>query len=219
METVKVTLKSRTPLLMHADSISWADKMEAWKNDPANKGKSKAGDDRTPPWKWVGYLNYDDPKDGVATVPSEYIMACIRGGAAQVLTGKGKTTFKSMSQSGMLCEDLHWPLLVNGKKIPMKAVSECLGMKTFKEQEEVANSLGFSLFSKRAPIGMSKHIRVRPRFDTWETTGTIILLEEQLTKSVLAQILEISGRTKGIGDWRPGSKTPGPFGTFTAEVN
>src|SRR6185503_2282315 len=123
METREIKLTGTTPLLMHADSIDWADQMEEWKNNPDNRAKSKAGDDRTPPWRWIGCLNYNDPKAGVVTIPSEYIMRSIMGGGAEVPTGKGKKTFKAQSQSGLLCSEFHWPLLVSGKEIPMKAVN------------------------------------------------------------------------------------------------
>jgi len=90
MKTVTVTITGSTPLLMHADNIEWADLMEDWKNNPKNKAMSKAGEDRTPPWRWIGCLNYDDPKTGVVTLPSEYIMASVMGGAAQVPTRQGQ---------------------------------------------------------------------------------------------------------------------------------
>lgn len=219
METANVIITGKTPILMHADSIDWADKMEEWKNDPKNKQMSKAGDDRTPSWRWIGCLNFDDPKTGVVTIPSEYIMRSIMGGAAEVPTGRGKKTFKAQSQSGLLCEEFHWPLLVNGKTIPMKAISACTGLKTFKEQQAAAQDLGFELFTKRAKIGASKHIRVRPRFDNWGAEGKIIITDEQITKNILGQILEIAGRFKGLGDWRPGAPTPGSWGMFEAQVN
>lgn len=206
------------PLLLHADNIAWADRMEAWKNDSKNKSVSRAGDDRTPPWRWIGCLNYDNPKTGVITIPSEYIMRCIMNGAAMVSTGKGKTTFKAQSQSGLLCADFHWPLLVRGSAVSMESVNAAFDLETFAEQSELAERLGFSLFVKRAKIGGSRHIRVRPRFDEWATGGDILIMDKAITRDVLAEILDNSGRLKGLGDWRPGGVTPGPFGTFTATV-
>lgn len=218
MEKVQIQITGTTPLLMHADSIDWADTMEAWKNDPANKTKSKAGDDRTPPWRWIGCLNFDDPKTGIVTIPSEYIMRSIMGGAAEVTTGKGKKTFKAQSQSGLLCSDFHWPLKINGKTISMSSIQECMKMKSFKEQIDHVEKLGFSLFSKRASIGAAKHIRVRPRFDNWSALGELTIMDDQITVPILQTILDISGRVKGLGDWRPGGKTPGPWGMYTAIV-
>lgn len=219
MKKVRVEITGTTPLLMHADNIDFADEMDAWKNNPKNKGSSKAGDDRTPPWRWVGCLNYDHPATGVVTIPSEYIMRSIMGGAAEVPTGKGKKTFKAQSQSGLLCEEFHWPLAIDGKAIPMKAISQCRDLETFKENVAAADALGFSLFTKRAKIGASKHIRVRPRFDKWSIAGQILIIDKEIKVETLQQILDISGRLKGLGDWRPGAPTPGPFGMFTAKVS
>jgi len=217
MITARVELTGQN-ILMHADNIEWADRMEEWKNDPANKAKSKAGDDRTPGWRWIGCLNFDDFANGIVTIPSEYIMRCIMGGAAQVPTGKGKGTFKSLSQSGLLCSDFHWPLLINGKTLSMKEITKCMKTDAFKDNVDKVEGLGFSLFVKRAKIGSSKHIRVRPSFDNWSATGEILIVDDQITIKVLQTILEIAGRLKGLGDWRPGAPTPGPFGMFTAKV-
>lgn len=218
MEQVKVTLKQRMPMLMHADNIDWADLMAEWQKDPGNKGKSKAGDDRTPAWRWIGCLNYDDPKTGVVTIPAEYIMRCIMEGAAQVPVGRGAKTFKSQSQSGLLCDDFHWPMLVRGKPIKISDILPLREVKSFAEHVELVQALGFSLFTKRVRIGNAKHVRVRPRFDNWSATGTITILDDSITKTTLARILEISGAYKGLGDWRPGGPTPGQWGTFEAEV-
>lgn len=208
----------RMPMIMHADNIEWADRMEEWKNEPANKARSKAGDDRTPPWRWIGCLNFDDPETGIITIPSEYIMRCIMGGAAEVPTGKGRKTFKEQSQSGILSRELHWPLYVNGRTISMSAIQQLMTLATFKQHIEAAHDLGFKLFVKRARIGSSKHIRVRPRFYNWSTVGELIIIDDQINDKVLTNILDIAGRLKGLGDWRPSAKTPGPFGTFKAEI-
>lgn len=219
METVHVTLKAKMPLLMHADNIEWADQMEDWKNNPKHKAESKAGDDRTPAWRWIGCLNFDDPKTGVITIPQDYIMSCMMGGGASVPTGQGKKTFKALSQSGLLCQDFHWPLMVNGKTISMADIQALREVGRFREQAEAVRDLGFSLFVKRAKVGNSKHIRVRPRFDNWSLSGEIMILDKQITKPALQNILDNAGQFKGLGDWRPGApKSPGPFGTFEAVI-
>ncbi len=217
--TVKVQLIGETPLLMHADNIEWADLMEAWKNDPKHKSESKAGDDRTPPWRWIGCLNYDDPQNGVVTIPSEYIMRSMMGGAAEVPTGKGKKTFKSQSQSGMMCAAFHWPLFVNGQPIKMTDIQAARSIDNFVEQRKWAEALGFSLLVKRARIGQSKHVRVRPRFDNWSACGELTIVDKEITNAILTSILSIAGGMKGLGDWRPGAPTPGPWGMFKAKIS
>lgn len=199
MKTVRVDITGTTPLLMHADNIEWADRMDEWKSKPENKAKSKAGDDRTPPWRWIGCLNYDDPKNGVVTIPSEYIMRSIMGGAAQVPTGKGKGTFKSLSQSGLLCESFHWPLLIDGKTVRMSDIMSLIDAETFKENAEGAEALGFSLFVKRAKIGQSKHVRVRPRFDNWALSGEITITDDLISRGYPAIDSDDLGAREGLG--------------------
>jgi hypothetical protein len=219
IRTARIELTGKMPLLMHADNIEWADSMEEWKNDPANKAKSKAGDDRTPPWRWIGCLNYTDPKTGTVSLPSEYLMRCFMDGAAQVPTGKGRGTFKSQSQSGMVSSDFHWKFHNNGKALEMAKISKLTNLATFKEHIDAVHALGFSLFIKRVKINNNKHIRVRPRFDNWSASGELTIVDEQITDKVLANILDIAGRLKGLGDWRPSApKSPGPFGTFEAKI-
>jgi len=217
MLNVKVTIKGLTPLLMHADNIEWSDAMDEWRKEPENKAKSKAGDDRTPPFRWIGSLNTDGE---IVTIPSEYIMRCLMEGGAQVPTGSGKKTFKAQSQSGLLCPEFHWPLFINGSgaTISMSDINDLKDKAHFVEHIEGVRKLGFSLFVKRVRVGQSKHIRVRPRFEQWATEGRIVIMDEAITVKILRQILELAGRYKGLGNWRPGSPTPGQFGMFEATV-
>lgn len=228
MKTVRVRITGTQPLLLHADSIEWADRMEAWKNDPDNKKKSKPGDDRTPPWRWLGYLTYDDPSTGHVALSAEYLMKAMMGGAVEVPTGKGQKTFKSQSQSGLAIAETHWPLIVRGHALPMAEIRKMEKLSTFSEHVAAVRKMDFDLFVKRAkpPKSQSKHIRVRPRFehDTdkplqgWYAEGDVVILDEQITVDVLGKIWTYAGRLKGIGSWRPGGPTPGQFGTFTAEI-
>jgi len=215
IKTVDIEISGTTAILMHWDNIEFSDIMERWKADPKNTKKSKPGDDRTPPWRWMGCVYHDEK---VVTIPSENIMRCIMEGAAQVPTGKGQKTFKAQSQSGLLCTEFHWPLMNDGKTIRWADIQACMDLETFPEHVELVRCLGFDLYVKRAKIGQAKHVRVRPRFEHWSLSGKIQILDGQITKDVLRNILEIAGQYKGLCDWRPGSKTPGPFGMFTATV-
>jgi hypothetical protein len=118
----------------------------------------------------------------------------------------------------MLVDGTHWPISVDGKAIPVASVMALRAEKSFQAHQEAVQKLGFDLFLKRAKIGQSKHIRVRPRFETWATRGIVHVWDEQITLDALKQIVTYAGLYKGLGDWRPGGKTPGPFGMFTAEV-
>ena len=86
MDKYKVTLTGRMPLLMHADDVQWADRMEEWKLYPANTKLSKAGDDRTPAWRWLGYTYHDGKR---LVIPSDNLMVTFRDGGACATWGRG----------------------------------------------------------------------------------------------------------------------------------
>ena len=218
MRIYLITITGTQPLLMHHDDIDWADKMERWKLDKDNKKNSKAGDDRTPAFRWMGNLYRDE--NGAIILPTDNIMRCIMEGAAMVLVPGGKSgkTFKAQSQSGIMPRATGWDLMIGGKRIDTAPLSNLMSENDFAKHEEAARATGFTLFKKRAKIGQSKHVRVRPRFDQWSAGGELVVVDEQITDSVLSDILEMAGKYKGLGDWRPSSKTPGTFGMFTATV-
>jgi hypothetical protein len=89
----------------------------------------------------------------------------------------------------------------------------------FSEHVARVRDLGFDLSVKRAKIGTSKHVRVRPMFHEWAVSGTIMVNEPAITADVLAQLFEIAGRLAGLGDWRPSSPSkPGVWGMFDASL-
>ncbi|MCP4342929.1 MAG: hypothetical protein GY799_29610 [Desulfobulbaceae bacterium] len=217
MRQYKITLTGKTPLLMHHDNIDWADFMESWFKDPANKKKSKAGDDRTPAFKWIGYCYHDGNTVGV---PQANIMRSIMDGGAMVPV-KGNKTFKAQTQSGMMSVDPFWTLITaDGEAIKWADIEALKDVTAFSEHKKVVRKLGFDLLVKRAKVGTSKHIRVRPIFQTgWKLTGTLAVWDDQITETTLAQIFEYAGQYKGLCDWRPGSKTsPGSYGMYSAVI-
>jgi hypothetical protein len=218
MQTYTVTLTGKMPLLMHADNIDWADEMDRWKSNAANKKASKAGDDRSPAFRWLGSLYHDGE---LVALPADNLMRCLmEGGALVPVPCKARQTFKSQTQSGLMIDGMYWPLQ-NGASSSVVKVAPILALRDeteFEAHRAAAESMGFSLFVKRARIGANKHVRVRPMFEKWIVSGNINVWDTQITKGILQEILTQAGLYKGLGDWRPSSKTPGPFGMFTAIV-
>ena len=216
MRTYTVALTGTTPLLMHQDDILWSDQLSAWRNVPKHKASSKAGDDRMPAWAWIGSLYHDGTS---VVIPSDNVMSCLMRGGAMVPTGKGQKTFKSATQSGITPLDLYWAFDAGHGAIPIQPFRAGIPDEySFDRYQELAAEHHFLLYLKRAKIGNSKHVRVRPRFDAWHASSRLLVTDEQITLDVLRSIFECAGRFIGLGDWRPGGKTPGPYGTFTAEV-
>ena len=107
--TFRVTLHGISPLLLHADDLSWRGQLERWNANPENKRVSKAGDDRTPAWRWIGYCYHDASHVGIA---ADNLMTTLREGGAKVpVPGKRNQTYKRQSprpqympaMSRMLC--------------------------------------------------------------------------------------------------------------------
>jgi len=211
-----ITITGATDLLLHKDNIDFGAKVRSWAKDPANKKTSTAGDDRTPAWTWLGCLYI---ANGLLVIDSDNIMSMLRDGGKKCPAPTGKGTMMRQTQSGILCNEIGWPLLVNGKEIASQPLMDLMKEEEFEIHEQAARDAGFTLFVKRAKIGTSKHVRVRPRFSNWSASGTLTVLDKTLTTETLQNILTFAGAFSGVGDWRPSSpKSPGQFGTFTATV-
>ena len=212
---ISFRLTGKTPILMHADDILQADALERWRKDPGNKNQSKAGDDRSPPWTWQTYLYHDGDN---LCIPSANLMVCLRGAAAQIPL-KGNKTYKEMSQSGMMIQQ-EFMQFRYGPELRTCSIQEIVAFRDepFMSHLGRVEELGFRLFAKRAAVSKSKHVRVRPRFDQWQVTGTLLVISPDLTLETIEMMFRIA-QMKGLCDWRPGGKTPGPFGTFAAELS
>jgi len=212
---VEFELVGDMPLLMHWDNIEGGDLLKEWRQDTANKNISVPGDDRSPPWTWHTYC-YNDGE--VVTIPQDNVMGALLYGGTQKILKKQKT-FKELSQSGILMdtEQLEFVYGPDDRKLEMATL---LNMRDepFKVQADAAQDLGFRLFVKRAKIGQSKHVRVRPRFEQWKVRGALTVMVKDITLAVLEEIFGYAGRG-GLCDWRPSSpKRPGPYGMFTTKL-
>jgi hypothetical protein len=201
---------------MHKDNIEAGEQVRAWSKDPANKKASVAGDDRTPAWTWLGYC-YHDGKQLV--IDADNLMSMLRDGGKKCPAQTGKGSMKAATQSGIMVDEIGWPLLVGGKPVSWEPIKALADEDSFDAHVQAVEKMGFSLFAKRARVGTSKHVRVRPRFDEWACTGTLTVLDDQITTGVLETILRHAGFYVGLCDWRPGSPgAPGQFGRFSVEV-
>jgi hypothetical protein len=211
-----VTLTGTSPLLMHRDNIDAGAIVKAWTKDPANKKASVAGDDRTPAWTWLGYCYHDAAQ---LVIDADCLMSMLRDGGKKCSAPTGKGSMKAATQSGIMINELGWPLLANGKPVSWPKLSAMQEEEDFEAHCRAAEKMGFSLFCKRARVGTAKHVRVRPRFDVWSASGTLTVLDDQITADVLGMILRHAGFYVGLCDWRPGSpQAPGQFGRFEVSI-
>lgn len=211
-------LRGLNPLLMHRDDVESADALDAWRKAPENRDQSRAGDDRSPPWTWMTYLHRDDAGD--VAVPTDMLMSCLRSAGARVPL-KGKKTFKEATQNGLMISTEYLRFSYgDGRTLNVRDLQSLMGRSFADHSDAVRNVHGFRLFVKRAVIGRSKHVRVRPRFDQWSVEGDLVIVDPRLiTLDVLTRIFEIAGGL-GLGDWRPNSpRGGGVFGMFQTNVS
>lgn len=214
---VEFQLTGLTALLFHSDDVQASDELKEWREDTQNKNKSIRGDDRSPPWTWTTYL-YTDGENIVW--PSYNLSVGLRQAGAQILMpNKRGKTFKEVAVSGIQPTAEFLEFTSGGKVIPVAPFAKLRDNEAdFAKHVEAARANGFRLFSKRAKIGMAKHVRVRARFDQWEMRGSVIVTAtDVINMDKLQELFDIAGRG-GQGDWRPACKTPGPFGQFTAKL-
>ena len=112
---------------------------------------------------------------GVIYQPSEHILGALTKAAVDFkITGRGKKTYKDLVKSA---------IIVFPDAIPHK------------NQEWTVD---------RRPVVIQRNriMRERPKFDKWELSFVIEILDEQFPIEALKQILDQSGKV-GIGDYRP----------------
>jgi len=211
----EVELKGVTPLLMHQDNILWGERVRAWTKDPANKKMSTAGDDRTPAWTWIGYVYHADEH---VCVDADNLMAMLRDAGKKCPAARGKGSLKAATQSGIVVDQIGWPIVTTKGLVSWDKIKSMSDESDFEKHEKLAESLGFELFVKRAKIGTSKHVRVRPRFFDWSVKGSITVLDESLSPSIIQTVFDQGGRFVGLCDWRPGSMASGRYGMFTSTI-
>jgi hypothetical protein len=199
---------------MHADDVEAADMLTEWRKAPGNKNISKAGDDRSPSWTWQTYTYRD--AEGYVAMPADNLMVCLRQAGAKMILKK-QTTFKAISQSGLLIADEMLEFRNGGKKLSAVEMAAWRD-EPFSAHKKHCEAMGFNLLVKRAAVGSSKHVRVRPMFSAWMVTGTIQILAQEITFENLEMLFDLAGHV-GLCDWRPGCKTPGRFGMFEAKVS
>lgn len=219
MKRFRFTLTGLTPLLLHADNVEWADRMDEWKSAAKISGtKSKAGDDRTPAWRWIGCVYNDGTR---VTIPCMNLTACLsEAGKSFTDETRGKrATMKRSAVTGLTFERADFALAGSAGEVKMADILALLDVESFAEHKAAAERLGFALDVRRLRVQSSKHVRVRPRFDVWSISGTVGVRHDQLEDAAeLTRLFNHAGSQIGLCDGRPGSPAPGPYGRFTTEL-
>lgn len=206
-----------SPLLMHNDDIRAADEVNDWlaAAKKLNK-KTAAGDDRYPPWKWITYCYINE---GQLVIPSDNLMVGLRDAGKRIIYQK-KESYQRLTQTSLLPSSDYFEFRNAGQAVPMDKFLKMREQDTaeFMNYLTAVHKGGFDLHVKRArnPSGQTKQVRVRPKFDQWSLSGCIEVIDDLISLDIFTQLLSLAGSYGGLCDWRPGSKTPGRMGMFTA---
>lgn len=122
------------------------------------------------------YIN----QSGQIYQPADHIEGClIQAGSSKTVPGLGKKTYKDLMKTNIAVMPIEIPF-------PMG--------KDYKEDVRLAV---IPATRGRVPVA-------RPRWDTWKLDFTLRIFDDTLLDGeTLREILEIGGKTKGIGTYRP----------------
>jgi len=159
----QTTIKGTSPLLQHRFSTPEED--PKWTKQVGLRDYSKD----------VLMSLYTDEK-GKPCQPADHIWrALVKAAVNFKIPGKGKKTYKDLTQSALFI----YPDIIPHKIPEWK--------------------------TDRRPVVIqrSRIIRERPRFDKWELSFEIDVTDSQLPMDVVRRLLEYAGNYTGIGDFRP----------------
>lgn len=185
MKHVEVTVRGVTPLLMNRMTDEQLLALHT-------KEKRKFTAPKEP--RDAAALKVYQTRDGRPYLPTENFMASlIAAGVYIKLDGKRQmSTAKSTLLPGFLTvEDPYLPLLDGDGK---------------------ATAWEVDMRQGRNPNGGEAVCVVRPRFDTWVFSASLLVDGDSIAETVIRELVDIAGSRIGLGDFRPQRR--GIFGKF-----
>lgn len=190
MAMVRVRLVGVTKLLCHNIQLSDPDNPIVREIAAITKKRSKTEDDRKAiaRLEWYGGLYLTEGMAG-PVMPTANIRKClIQGGK---ITKQGKAIERAAQFL-----DLNVPLEHDGPK----DVDALFALPQYHDRRAVG-------------IGPSRTMRTRPCFRMWSLEARVNLLTDVIDLDVFRRVVDITGQTEGLGDYRTGG-----YGRFAAEV-
>lgn len=177
MYAVSCTIRGVAPLMQHRFPMPDLASM--------SKGGKKSTGAKDYSEEWREYLY---TADGMIVQPSSHIEgAMVKAAAGFKITGKRGKSYKDLFQANMFIDPVEIP---HGIAVP----------------EELDCDADKPLYIDMRPVIVmrARVVRLRPTLKTgWELSFTINVIDDELPYEILSDVLNLAGKTVGIGDYRP----------------
>lgn len=178
MYTVSVSVEGIAPLLQHRYPLPDFESL-------TKGGKKQTGEtDYTQEWHSYLYVN----SSGEVFQPATHFDGClVKASAGYKIQGQRGKTYSQLFKGNVFCspdEILHG----------------------VKEPETLDTDADKQLYLDLRPVVIQRArvARIRPCFKPgWKLDFEIVVLDDQIPHNVLNEVLQLAGRTVGIGDFRP----------------
>lgn len=178
MKTIKITVKSVSPMLMHSDRTA-NPLNEHTKRIKAVTSKRKKTDD-----------------DHLELARLEFIASCYHNGTNYYIPS---ANFESM----LLASAKHFKLGTIIKQALIVPDDASFDFKMKNTPPEHLFEVQEYVDQRTVKIGTAKTIRTRPIFNDWKCTFTAWLDTDKMNIEEFIKLVENAGRYVGLGDYRP----------------
>jgi hypothetical protein len=178
MYTVLVSVEGIAPLMQHRYPLPDF-------GDLSKGGKKKTGEqDYSQEWREYLYLS---PEGDIYQPATHFDGAMVKAAAGYKIQGARGKTYKDLFKGNVFVSP---DAIYHGVKVP----------------DELDADADKPLYLDVRPVVIQRArvVRVRPCFSAgWKLDFEITVLDDQLPKNVLNEVLTLAGRTVGVGDFRP----------------
>jgi len=145
-------------------------------------------------WKVKTYTD----AEGFVVVPFANLARCLSSAGAKV-KASGRETYKTLIPACTYILPEMPRFLWDGKPFKLEDVEK----RGWIDQRHVKLKGGGHQYRYRTKMPAG-----------WRLAFQLMMTGEEVTVEGLINCMEVAGRRKGIGDYRPSSPSPGPYGTF-----
>ena len=204
METIKIRVEGKVPLLMHSNQMANPLNVYSRAIKPLTGKRKKTDADHLEISRieWEAGLYFDD--NGNVSIPAEVIEATLRNAARKTKNGK-------LIEEGVRVEENFCKLEYPNNGYKRKVAPSSSDMVPSKELDKMYEKHCDCRLAKVKGSGGTV-LRTRPRFDKWAFEFTLMFDENIISQRTLLEVVGVAGERIGLCDYRP------RYGLFNSKV-